>query len=219
MAHKASHKDSAPASSTLSGPLDFVCVLDFEAVCDDGKKLFPQEIIEFPVILYDLRDRSVVAEFHTYVKPQVHTTLTPFCTQLTGITQPMVDAGITIQQAHERLLQWLQRHGLDPVNPNASGRSFAFVTCGDWDLKSCLPPVLKYFSLPALPCFNRWINLKVAFKSLYGKPARGMTEMLDILQIPLVGRHHSGIDDSRNIAAVLVRMLTDGYKPAITGWL
>jgi hypothetical protein len=37
---------------------------------------------------------------------------------------------------------WLQSHALDPADPLATGRSFAYVTCGDWDLKTCLPGLL-----------------------------------------------------------------------------
>lgn len=31
--------------------------------------------------------------------------------------------------------------------------------------------------------------------------------MLSFLRLPLVGRHHSGIDDSRNITSILTRMI------------
>ena len=36
------------------------------------------------------------------------------------------------------------------------------------------------------------------------------------LGLALEGRHHSGIDDSRNIARILQRMIADGYVPAPT---
>jgi len=37
-----------------------------------------------------------------------------------------------------------------------------------------------------------------------------MTDMLDALKLGLIGRHHSGIDDTRNIARILVKMMQDG---------
>ena len=40
--------------------------------------------------------------------------------------------------------------------------------------------------------------------------ARGMTDMLDSLGLELEGRHHSGIDDTLNIARVVVELLQRG---------
>ncbi len=34
--------------------MEFLVVLDFEATCDDGKRIEPQEIIEFPSLLIDV---------------------------------------------------------------------------------------------------------------------------------------------------------------------
>jgi inhibitor of KinA sporulation pathway (predicted exonuclease) len=39
-----------------------------------------------------------------------------------------------------------------------------------------------------------------------------MTDMLDKLNIPLEGRHHSGIDDSKNTAKIMIKMIQDGLK-------
>jgi len=40
--------------------------------------------------------------------------------------------------------------------------------------------------------------------------------MMKELQIPLMGSHHLGIDDSMNIARVLQRMLLDGALIQVT---
>lgn len=64
-------------------------ILDFEATCDDVG-LVPHgeaEIIEFPTLLYNIEEDAVTATFHEYVRPVLHPKLTPFCEQLTGITQ------------------------------------------------------------------------------------------------------------------------------------
>ena len=34
-----------------------------------------------------------------------------------------------------------------------------------------------------------------------------MKEMLDFLKLPLDGRHHSGIDDAKNIAKIAIKLL------------
>ena len=46
--------------------------------------------------------------------------------------------------------------------------------------------------------------------------APGMRTMLNELQIPLLGSHHLGIDDTKNIARLLQKMLADGALMHIT---
>ena len=56
-----------------SAPFDYICVYDFECQCEEGTHdLTLNEIIEFPVVVIDVKARKVVAEFQTYVKPVVH---------------------------------------------------------------------------------------------------------------------------------------------------
>lgn len=43
-----------------------------------------------------------------------------------------------------------------------------------------------------------------------------MMTMMKELQIPLMGSHHLGIDDTKNIARVLQHMLADGAVMQIT---
>ena len=49
-----------------------------------------------------------------------------------------------------------------------------------------------------------------------GVHPRGMTCMLDHFGLKLEGRHHSGIDDCRNIARVCACMLAIGWTPVRT---
>ncbi len=52
---------------------DYLFIIDNEATCEEEKlahsKNFPQEIIKFPVLLYDTRQRKVVGVFHFYCRP------------------------------------------------------------------------------------------------------------------------------------------------------
>jgi len=87
------------------------------------------------------------------------------------------------------------------------------VTCGDWDLKTMLPAQMKLSGMTATPVVERWCNIKICFKKLYQQETmRDMIDMLEFLKIPLDGKHHSGIDDCRNIAKIVVRMLQDGAE-------
>ena len=46
--------------------------------------------VEFPAILFDLKERRSVSEFHEYVRPTVDRELSPFCKSLTGISQVII---------------------------------------------------------------------------------------------------------------------------------
>ena len=40
----------------------------------------------------------------------------------------------------------------------------------------------------------------------------GMTDMLDICGIKLQGHHHSGIDDTKNIASIAIHLMEKGFE-------
>ncbi len=183
--------------------LDYYLVVDFEATCDDRKPPKPQEIIEFPVLKVNAKTLQTESVFHTYVQPTVHPILTPFCTELTGITQDKVNGQPRLTNVLENLHSWMESNGLlDPAI------SFCFVTCGDWDLKTMLPGQCKYFDIPIKNYFRRWINIKHVFRDLTHQKPSGMPTMLKCLDLSLDGRHHSGIDDSKNIAKILAKLAT-----------
>lgn len=38
-----------------------------------------------------------------------------------------------------------------------------------------------------------------------------MTDMLELLELELEGRHHSGIDDCKNLTRVVQKLMQEGY--------
>ena len=191
------------AAPSATPRLSHYLVLDFEATCDAGRHSNPkpQEIIEFPVLLVDAKTLQTEKTFHTYVRPTAHPILTPFCTQLTGITQSQVNDQPILPEVLHSFHSWLETNGL--FEPSTS---FCFVTCGDWDLKTMLPGQCRHFNWVLPEYFGTWMNIKHVFQRLTGVKAKGMPHMLEYFKIPLEGRHHSGIDDSRNIAKILARL-------------
>ena len=85
-----------------------------------------QEIIEFPVVIIDVKNKCIKSEYQTYVKPTLDPQLTDFCTELTGITQEQVDGGISIQEALKQVHMWLGNEGI-------FSSEFVFMSCGDFD--------------------------------------------------------------------------------------
>ena len=92
-------------------------------------------------------------------------------------------------------------------------KKWTFMTCGNWDLKICLPNETKSKGIKVQKYFCSWINIKKAFpsKKYKVKKVGGMKYMLKVLKLPLVGRHHSGIDDCKNIAACAIKIMKDGH--------
>jgi inhibitor of KinA sporulation pathway (predicted exonuclease) len=190
--------------------VDYLCILDFEATCNDGPPPKPQEIIEFPTLLLNVATGEVEDTFHHYIKPDVHPQLSPFCTDLTGIAQDIVDQGMSVEEALKLHEEWLDHHCIVNAGCEASKheekKRFLYVTGGDWDLKTCLPNQLVYHGKDVPQSFSSWIRTK----------AYGMANMLKELNLCLEGRHHSGIDDCRNLARICIKMLKDGWVPSAT---
>ena len=181
----------------------YLAVLDFEATCLEGQLMQPQEVIEFPTVLVDTATLTVVDEFHEYVRPTVHPTLSPFCTTLTGIQQSTVDISSAFPEVFARYLRWLE-------GVLAKG-SVLFVTCGDWDLKTMLPTQCHNLGLSVPPVFATWCNIKRQFEGAFPKHRmHSMPQMLTDLGLPLIGHHHNGLDDSRNIAAAARELMRRG---------
>ncbi|KAK3280675.1 hypothetical protein CYMTET_11495 [Cymbomonas tetramitiformis] len=214
LADDASQACSSVGTSTFEQEKTVFAVIDFEATCDDQKKIYPQEIIEFPIVFLDasgqpLRDaQGEPLEQSVFVRPTRQPTLSMFCTKLTSIRQHDVDEADTLPQVLEAtdrfITQLLHKRG-------STTDDIVFVTCGDWDLRTMLPKQCQFESIKYPKYFRRWINVKKPFETLYTQKAGGMENMLKKLNLKLEGTHHRGIDDSRNIAKLLRKLIQDGY--------
>ncbi|KAG2392206.1 hypothetical protein C9374_012458 [Naegleria lovaniensis] len=202
--------NSTPSSSSASPSFDYYLILDFEATCDDKIKNFRNEIIEFPTLAINARTLQTDFEFHYYVKPKENKILTQFCKELTGIQQEWVDAGVEFETVMKLHNEWMMENF---INKNLK---FAFVTCGDWDLKTMITKQCRKEQIKVPSYFSSWTNLKKVYSKLFNKSIHGMTCMLQDLKLDLIGRHHSGIDDCRNIGRVVVELLKQGKPVNIT---
>lgn len=98
---------------------------------------------------------------------------------------------------------------------------WCYVTCGEWDLRTCLPNECSRKEDVVQPSHMReFINVKKVFAQRYRNTTElqrksrrqlGMAGMLQHLGLELKGRHHSGVDDSRNITSIVRRMIEDGH--------
>ena len=67
----------------------------------------------------------------------------------------MVDRESTLDQVLKDFNEWLKAQGLLDGQ-----KKFAFVTCGDWDLRYMLPHHCHHKGLSVADYFKSWINIK-----------------------------------------------------------
>ncbi|MBW0270015.1 DNA polymerase III [Nocardia sp. MH4] len=181
-------------------------VVDVEATCWAGAVPGGQcsEIIEIGLTVVDLGARQRVSRHGMLVRP-ARSTVSPFCTELTGLTQEQVDGGVTFTEAC-RLL----------ATEFASG-SRPWASWGDYDRKhflaQCAATGVRY------PFRGLHTNAKQVFAESYGLRKRpGMAGALQIAGLPLEGRHHRGEDDAWNIGALVVDVLgREGWRVTTVG--
>uniref|UniRef100_A0A0G4H1V6 2'-phosphotransferase n=1 Tax=Chromera velia CCMP2878 TaxID=1169474 RepID=A0A0G4H1V6_9ALVE len=214
------------AASICEGPFEFL-VLDFEATCIEGQKIDPQEIIEFPVVpvssdatrppwrYEDTAGQIRNLHFHSYVRPEHFPELSEFCTNLTGIQQETVNAAPPFREVFASFCDWMAKRGSDVQKPFASAISepvearvpYVFVTCGDFDVRSCLKQQCRTAGVQCPPGVACYVNMKRVFSELMVRESNGMEHMLGVLGLELEGRHHSGIDDAKNLARVWIALM------------
>ncbi|XP_052192331.1 uncharacterized protein LOC127801352 [Diospyros lotus] len=187
----------------------YFVVIDFEATCDKEKNPHPQEIIEFPSVIVSSVTGQLEACFQTYVRPTCNQILTDFCKDLTGIQQIQVDRGVTLSEALLRHDKWLEKKGIKNTN-------FAVVTWSNWDCRVMLESECRYKKIRKPPYFNRWINLKVPFHSVFGGMRCNLKEAVQMAGLVWQGRAHCGLDDAKNTARLLALLMHRGFKFSIT---
>ena len=206
---------AAPPPPAEAEAVRWLAVLDFEATCwrdDRAKQSRETEVIELPTVLFEVRGAALepAGEWRAFVRPTVNPVLTDFCVELTGISQAQVDAAKPLASALAAHAAWLAL-----VTRGAPPEQLLFVTCGDWDLGTCLPLDLSNKGLRApSAAYSRWVNIKREFASEFRIRGRApdMADMLKLAGLRLEGRHHSGLDDSRNIGRILELLWRRGRR-------
>nr|XP_057924029.1 ERI1 exoribonuclease 2 isoform X2 [Doryrhamphus excisus]XP_057924038.1 ERI1 exoribonuclease 2 isoform X2 [Doryrhamphus excisus]XP_057924046.1 ERI1 exoribonuclease 2 isoform X2 [Doryrhamphus excisus]XP_057924054.1 ERI1 exoribonuclease 2 isoform X2 [Doryrhamphus excisus]XP_057924063.1 ERI1 exoribonuclease 2 isoform X2 [Doryrhamphus excisus]XP_057924071.1 ERI1 exoribonuclease 2 isoform X2 [Doryrhamphus excisus]XP_057924077.1 ERI1 exoribonuclease 2 isoform X2 [Doryrhamphus excisus]XP_05792408 len=221
-------QSSAVRKTLLSNQVfAYLIVIDFESTCWREKRNSTQEIIEFPAVLLNASTGEIESEFHTYVQPQEHPVLSAFCTELTGITQVQVEAGVPLQICLSQFNRWLQTLRLEKAlvfpgrqdaasAPPPSSKLCAFLTWSDWDLGVCLHYECKRKQIHKPDVVNSWIDLRSTYRMFYSRKPKGLNGALQDLGIQFCGREHSGLDDARNTAQLAARMMRDGCVMKIT---
>lgn len=169
-----------------------IIVIDIEATCWNGKIPSGQvsEIIEFGICVLDTNTGEISKNKGILVQPE-RSKVSPFCTELTTITQELLDKkGVSFQEACDQLRT--------EYNP----KEYVWASYGFYDLNmiknQCKIRGIEY------PLSQEHINVKVLFSEVKGLSRKvGMKGALHILNFDLEGTHHRGVDDAKNIAKIL----------------
>ncbi|CAF0722901.1 unnamed protein product [Adineta ricciae] len=191
----------------IEQPFDYIAVVDFEATCEKDVPNYLHEIIEFPIVLVDVKQQTIIDQFRSYCRPERNPVLSQFCRDLTGIQQHQVDTAPTFAEVLHNVERWLNERNL---STSASRNKFAFATDGPWDFANFLQMQCRLNSLPYPEWANQWINIRKVFARFYSMRSCGIVKMLQKLGFSFEGQQHSGLDDSTNIARIAVQLLKDG---------
>lgn len=171
---------------------DTILIIDLEATCWKGE--IPEgekhEIIEIGICELNKHTGEITKNKGILVKP-TQSKVSSFCTELTTITQELLDTeGVSFEEAIAILKEDYQSD------------QFMWASYGQYDLnmlkRQCKAQKVVY------PLSNQHINVKEFFAETKGLSHKvGMNEALEILDIPLEGTHHRGVDDVKNIAKIL----------------
>jgi 3'-5' exoribonuclease 1 len=167
-------------------------IVDLEATCrESGMPREEMEIIEIGAVELLSAEAQPAREFSRFIRPTLNSELSAFCTQLTSITQRDVDRAEDFCAVFPEFLAWI---GPEP---------YTLCSWGAYDLTQFLQDLARHALAPP-PAFHatRHINLKKRFADKLGTRPLGMAAALRHVGLPLHGRHHRGIDDAYNIAAL-----------------
>jgi len=179
----------------VKNPSTQYLIIDLEATCwEHGTRPGRQEIIEIGAVHMLAPDQPAVDEFSAFVRPIKHPELSVFCKRLTSITQQDVDQAEPFPVVFRRFMDWV---GPEP---------FLFCSWGDYD-QNQLRVDCRRHGIPFPAPLENHLNLKRLFAEQRGLRPGGMREALRRLGLPLLGTHHRGIDDARNIARIAAQVL------------
>lgn len=167
-------------------------ILDLEATCWQDRSIKRQsEIIEIGAVKINER-REVIDEFNAFIRPQLHPTLSEFCTELTTIEQVDIDNAQDFKTVISDFWNWIDLT-----------EEYLLCSWGFYDKsqfkKDCELHMMK----------TNWLKHHISLKHQYSKikgtkKLLGMKGALMKENIPLDGTHHRGIDDAKNIAKLFL---------------
>lgn len=175
-----------------------ILVIDLEATCWENADQRKSEIIEIGLVELDLKSLAITREESIIVKPTT-TEISKYCTDLTTLTPEFVEEnGITFKEACEVLRKKYKSNRVPWFSFGAYDRHQFVKQCG-------YEHVLN-------PMSDAHTNIKTMLGVFAGEKEVGMARALSYLDLTLKGTHHRGVDDAKNIAEILIKIISSFRK-------
>lgn len=164
-------------------------VYDLEATCWPNRpSSLKQEIIEVGGYRLD-HAGEVEASFQAFVRPIVHPMLSPFCRELTTISQPQVNSADKWDLVCEDFLDFIGYY---------DDEDYLLCAWGDWDAKQ----LVKDCRLHDMD--SAWVEPNINLKRQYARIKRlkrpyGLAKSLRLEGYDWEGDQHRAIADARNL--------------------
>ncbi len=171
-------------------------IVDVESTCwkDDRNKKAESEIIEIGAVLFAMEKKMAVDMFQSFIRPVRNPVLSTFCIKLTSIKQCEVDNAPLFPKVIEMLIKkFLYKQVI------------MLASWGEYD-KNQLKKDCRFHKIE-YPFEEQHLNIKQMFADKNNCNPCGMKQALRMLNIPLEGICHRGIDDAQNIAKILTAII------------
>ncbi len=175
--------------------MDFI-IVDLEATCwEHEKNREKMEIIEIGAVRMNSK-LEILDDFESFIRPFASPILSDFCTKLTTITQKQVDTAELFPVVFPKFLQWIEKP------------EYWLCSWGNYDFRQFQTDCTRHnMAFPFQK--EKHINLKEKMATVKKIKPCGMSKALEFFGLPLIGTHHRGIDDARNIAKIAQILLKE----------
>ena len=163
-------------------------IYDLEATCWRGRAPKHVEVIEIGAVKVN-ESLEIIDEFCAFIKPKLHPKISPFCTELTSITQRDVDGAPPFDEAVEDFEDWMAPNAVRTV----------LMSWGEFDKRQLLNDgKLHDVDMP-------WLRYHACLQHHYSKwkgskNQIGLKSALELEGLSYSGTQHRAIEDARNMA-------------------
>lgn len=171
----------------------YILIVDCAATCwekpKDQKAGELHEVIEIGIVPLSLETLELGEARSILVKPST-SKISPFCSDLTKLTQEMVNEGVSYKKACSILKK------------DFKSKEFPWYSWGGYDKVQfeyqCKNSKVEY------PFGAGHVNFKRSFAVMMGLPNEvGLLEACQMLGIEFEGQHHRAVDDAKNFAKLI----------------
>lgn len=177
---------------------DFSSLQNFEL----KSSRYPFEIIQIGALKLD-DAFNTLATFDAYVRPTFYSSISPFITELTGITMSLLMEEQTFPNVYKNYTHFIQ------------DQEAIFIIWGMSDIKELFRNA-KYHELESSLLPRRFINIQPYVSKYLGLSSKKLLKLEDAaerLQIPITQPFHNAFNDAYYTAEIFKKIYTPIIKP------